>query len=82
MHNEKLIIIFAPSKVIYNDRYPMVMFHCVWGWNGMNNGYFSYDNLTLGGKPNWIDPNKDFDIPNAEYNFTYNLEYIGLVKPQ
>lgn len=60
---------------------PMYMFHCAWGWNGMNNGYFSFDNLSLGGSPDFYDPNKDVEIPNKNYNFTKNLEYIGYVRP-
>lgn len=32
----------------YNPNMPMYLFHCVWGWGGYNNGFFSFDENVLG----------------------------------
>lgn len=57
--------------------------HCVWGWDGDNNGYYLASvPLKLGGVPDKYD---DDDDPNAksmsQYVFTKNLKCFGKVTP-
>lgn len=56
-------------------------YHCVWGWGGESNGYFSmYDSVTL---PN-PEKKEDYDdtpISNTDIRKYLNLEYFDGFKP-
>ena len=59
------------KEVIYNT----FLFHCIWGWYGVNNGYFYLNNGKLGGSPQ-IPDRKDEGYTVKDYIYS-NLKYIA-----
>lgn len=62
------------SKVLYKT----VLFHCVWGWNGANNGYFYLNNGKLGGS-GYLFGQDDNGDTSTSYNFK-KLRYMANFK--
>lgn len=64
----------------YYENLPMYLFHCVWGWKGFNNGFFSFDEECLGGDPYYYGEYDDSSNNNGErYKFNKSLQFIGNV---
>lgn len=57
-----------------NINYETVLFHCIWGWNGDNNGYFYLNNGCMGGPVKIVD---GYDKGTTAINTYSNLEYIA-----
>lgn len=57
-----------------NIQYNTVLFHCIWGWNGDNNGYFYLNNGKLGGPASLFAGGDNGNT--ATSNFT-DLQYIA-----
>ena len=57
-----------------NINYETVLFHCIWGWNGQNNGYFYLNNGCMGGPVKIVD---DYDKGTTATNMYSNLSYIA-----
>lgn len=71
------------GKPQYYPNYPMYLLHCVWGWGGINNGFFNFDDGSIGGNPDEYGEFDSHTPANHPYNFTKNLQYIGkLIKVQ
>lgn len=51
-----------------------ILFHCIWGWNGDNNGYFYLNNGCMGGPVKMVDVD---DKGKTAINMYSNLEYIA-----
>lgn len=61
----------------YNDgtKYEEFYIHCVWGFGGMNNGYFLYTyNGVIGGKPDKLAPG---DLRYDNEGYVYNKGLSG-----
>lgn len=59
-------------------QYDTVLFHCVWGWYGKNNGYFYLNNGKLGGPGSYFGKEDNGDT-STSYNFK-NLQYMANFK--
>ncbi|MCM1437219.1 MAG: C10 family peptidase [Prevotella sp.] len=64
---------------IYPGGVPKYLFHCVWGWGGVSNGYFNFTDDSIGGLPEVFHPDDDKVVAANPYNFTFNLQYIGRI---
>lgn len=72
--------IIAPgNSPIYDPTMPIYLFHCVWGWSGKNNGFFSFDDGSLGLDPYIYGENDEKTLTNCPYNFDTDLQFIGHV---
>ena len=58
------------DNILYNT----ILFHCVWGWNGDNNGYFYLNNGYLGGQAMLF---AGGDNGNTATNNYTDLQYIA-----
>lgn len=58
------------SSIQYNT----VLFHCIWGWDGDNNGYFYLNNGQLGGSASLF---AGGDNGNQATNKYKDLQYIA-----
>lgn len=56
--------------VLYNS----ILFHCIWGWNGTNNGYFYLNNGRLGGPVQILAPGDNGKESSNRYS---DLQYIA-----
>lgn len=57
--------------MFYNNT---ILFHCIWGWNGGNNGYFYLNNGCLGGSAQIFAPGDKRNVSTNKYT---NLQYIA-----
>lgn len=56
--------------------------HCIWGWDGDNNGYYLVSSpLVLGGQPNIFDDDDSKQYPH-QYTYTNYMRLFGKVEPK
>lgn len=64
------VVVTENSSIQYNT----VLFHCIWGWDGDNNGYFYLNNGQLGGPASLF---AGGDNGNQATNKYTDLQYIA-----
>lgn len=62
----------SDGKVVYNTN----LFHCIWGWKGINNGYFFLNNGVIGGTSHIYD-NDDSKNPSYSPYYYTKLQYMS-----
>lgn len=78
---QRQITTTTPAFII-NDINNYHLFHCVWGWYGVNNGYFRF--TTSNGfeiEPSKYDTDDSQQKSVAQHHFKYFLQMFGVVQP-
>lgn len=67
---------------INNDLANYHLFHCIWGWYGVNNGYFRYTSSNgFETEPSQYDADDSQQKSKVSHHFKYFLKMFGFVRP-